>query len=296
MLPRKIRNIPFRGFHTHACVYGDLNSGKTPIILIHGGPGGSSCRYEPLSRIAEDGTPVIFYDQLGCGYSRVPKGHLELWTTDTYLEELENLIEYFKLDSFVLLGHSWGGMIALLYALSHKDPRLKGLILYSTLPSTKIWNEEHLRMMEALGEKYGRIARKALAEGSLASPGARRASAEFYKRYVKRDPKAGYRYVRKRFPRRNDEIYHYMWGPSELFGIGTLKDYDVTDKLGKIKVPTLIMNGELDESTEAMNELMRKKIKGSVRHVIKGARHGSYAEKPDEVVEVIRDWYGRAVA
>ncbi len=78
-----------------------------------------------------------------------------------------------------------------------------------------------------------------------------------------------------------------MWGPSELFGTGTLKTYDVTDKLKNIGLPTLILHGELDESTPKMNELMHKEIKGSSYYMLTGCHHGSYNEKPEEVMDVI---------
>ena len=145
---KKVVNVPYLGYKTHCIIYGDLSKG-TPLILMHGGPGGCIERYEVLSKLADRGIPCIFYDQLGSGYSRVSKGHLELWNYDTFMNELENLIKYFKLDKYHLLGHSWGGMLALEYLAKRKHIGLDKVILFSTLPSTRIWNEEHLKMIES---------------------------------------------------------------------------------------------------------------------------------------------------
>ena len=93
MKPR-IVNIPYLGYKTHCYIYGDLKKG-TPLICLHGGPGGCIERYEVLTKLADKGIPLILYDQLGCGYSRVPKGHLELWTYETFINELLNVISYF---------------------------------------------------------------------------------------------------------------------------------------------------------------------------------------------------------
>ena len=105
-------------------------------------------RYEPLEKLADYGVPLIFYDQLGCGYSKVPKNSNITWNFGLFLEELENLITFFNLKKFNILGHSWGGMLALEWVCNHKHLGLNKLVLFSTLPSTKIWNEEHIKMLD----------------------------------------------------------------------------------------------------------------------------------------------------
>ena len=148
---RKIYHIPYLGFYTRAYVIGDLKKG-TPLIILHGGPGGCVERYEPLEKLADNGVPLIYYDQLGCGYSKVPKNHGISWNFDVFLDELSNLIKFFNLEKYYLLGHSWGGMLALEFIVKKKYPGLEKLILFSTLPSTKIWNEEHLKMINEFSE------------------------------------------------------------------------------------------------------------------------------------------------
>ena len=83
--------MPFMGYQTYYRIVGKTEEGKSPIILLHGGPGSTHNYFELLDRVAESGRAVIMYDQLGCGNSFV-EGHPELWTPETWLNELCVLI------------------------------------------------------------------------------------------------------------------------------------------------------------------------------------------------------------
>ena len=212
-MKKRVYKIPYHGYHTRAYVLGDLNKG-TPLIILHGGPGGCVERYEPLEKLADDGIPMIFYDQLGCGYSRVPKNSGIDWNFDLFIEEFKNLVNYFKLSKFNILGHSWGGMLAFEYVCNNKHSGLNKLILFSTLPSTKIWNEEHFRMLDEfskeekealLNENDGKEYDKQFYKSALK---------KFYKNHVGKRSKDLYPFKTKRFPKTNKEIYEKMWGKS----------------------------------------------------------------------------------
>ena len=285
-MKRVVHHIPYKGFYTFCYTFGDLLKG-TPIIVLHGGPGGCIERYEPLEELAKKGIPLIFYDQLGCGYSRVPKGNKDLWDFNLYLDELENVIKYFGLKKFHILGHSWGGMLALEWVTTRKHKGLDKLILFSTLPSTKIWNDEHLKMVENYPSKYKEAILNDL-EGKEADKkylklGLRR----FYQEHVARKKDKKYQFSRKRFPKTNKEIYEKMWGKSELFGTGTLLDWNTIPNLKNIKNQTLIISGKLDESTPTINELMNKEIKNSKWILLKKSHHIGYAEEPELVIDEI---------
>lgn len=285
-MKRVVHHIPYKGFYTFCYTFGDLSKG-TPIIVLHGGPGGCIERYEPLEELAKKGIPLIFYDQLGCGYSRVPKGNKDLWDFNLYLDELENVIKYFGLKKFHILGHSWGGMLALEWVTTRKHKGLDKLILFSTLPSTKIWNDEHLKMVENYPSKYKEAILNDL-EGKEADKkylklGLRR----FYQEHVARKKDKKYQFSRKRFPKTNKEIYEKMWGKSELFGTGTLLDWNIIPNLKNIKNQTLIISGKLDESTPLINELMNKEIKNSKWILLKKSHHIGYAEEPELVIDEI---------
>ena len=286
---RKVYRIPFLGYHTRAYVLGDLNKG-VPLIILHGGPGGCVERYEPLEKLADLGIPLIFYDQLGCGYSKVPKNHKICWNFQVFLDEFTNLVKFFNLKKYNVLGHSWGGMLALEYITNFDHDGLQKLILFSTLPSTKIWNEEHMKMLEEftaeekevlLAERDGKEYDKKIYKVAIK---------KFYKNHVGKRSKDLYPFRTKRFPKTNKEIYEKMWGKSELFGTGTLIGWNVEDKLNKVDVPTLILSGALDESAPAMNELMNNRIKGSKWVLLKKSHHIGYVEEADLVLKLIAEF------
>ena len=286
---KKVYKIPYLGYHTRAYVLGDISKG-IPLIILHGGPGGCVERYEPLEKLSNLGIPLIFYDQLGCGYSKVPKNHKISWNFDIFLDEFENLVRYFKLKKYNVLGHSWGGMLALEYVCNFEHKNLEKLILFSTLPSTKIWNEEHLKMLDEfspeerqslLDENDGNNYDKKIYKIALK---------KFYRNHVGRRSKDLYPFKTKRFPKTNKEIYEKMWGKSELFGTGTLVDWNVESKLNLIDVPTLILSGAFDESTPRINELMNKEIRNSKWVLLKKSHHIGYVEEPELVIETIRDF------
>ena len=286
---KRVHRIPYLGYHTRAYVLGDLNKG-IPLIILHGGPGGCVERYEPLEKLVDFGIPLIFYDQLGCGYSKVPKNHKISWNFQVFLDEFENLIKYFKLEKYNVLGHSWGGMLALEYVCNFEHKGLEKLILFSTLPSTKIWNDEHIKMLDEftpeenaalLAERDGKEYDKKVHKTAIK---------KFYKNHVGKRSKDLYPFKTKRFPKTNKEIYELMWGKSELFGTGTLLDWNVENKLKNISVPTLILSGAMDESSPAMNELMNKEIKNSKWVLLKKSHHIGYVEEADLVLDLIKSF------
>lgn len=290
-MTRKIVNIPYLGYKTHCIVYGDLSSG-VPIIVLHGGPGGCVERYEALTELSKKGIPMIFYDQLGCGYSKIPKGHFELWTYKTYMDELENVIRFFNLQKYIVLGHSWGGMLALEWVTKREHKGLEKLVLFSTLPSTKIWNDEHLKMIESFPEEEKKNLINDFEGKSVQKPYLKRGLHRFYQEHVAKKTDKKYIGKRKKFPRTNKEIYEFMWGKSELFGTGTLLNWNTENDLHKIDVPTLIISGAFDESTPAMNQLMNERIKNSKWLLLKNSHHIGYAEEPDIVIEEITKFIG----
>ena len=288
-MTKRVHKIPYLGYHTRAYVLGDLKKG-VPLIILHGGPGGCVERYEPLEKLADYGVPLIFSDQLGCGYSKVPKNHKISWNFRIFLDEFDNLIKHFGLKKFNILGHSWGGMLALEYVCNFYHQGLGKLILFSTLPSTQIWNEEHTKILDEFtpSERAALLAQK---DGSIYDKKEYKSAVrKFIKNHVGRKSTELYNFNRKKFPKTNREIYEKMWGKSEFFGTGTLKDWSVESKLKNIDVPTLIISGALDESSPRMNELMKKEIKNSKWVLLKMSHHIGYVEETDLVVKTIKSF------
>lgn len=283
-MTKKIYHIPYKNFITRSYCFGDIFN-KTPLIILHGGPGGCDERYEPLEKLAEFGIPLIFYDQLGCGYSKVPKNSKISWNFRIFLDELANLIRFFGLKNYSILGHSWGGMLALEYVTKKEQKNIEKLILFSTLPSTKFWNEEHMKMIDNYlpEEKQALLAEK---DGKKYDKKAyNSAIKKFYREHVGKKSVEVYSFKRKVFPKSNREMYKQMWGNSELFGTGNLKNWSVEKDLNKIKVPTLIISGAFDESTPAMNKMMNEKIPDSEWLLLKNSHHIGYAEETEIVIK-----------
>lgn len=285
----KIINVPYLGYKTHCYVYGDLSYG-IPIIVLHGGPGGAVERYEPLTNLTSKKHPMIFYDQLGSGYSRVPKGHLELWNYDTFINELENIIKFFALKKFIIIGHSWGGMLALEWVCNYSHNGLEKLVLFSTLPSTKMWNDEHLKLINDFPENEKIALINQLNDKPSNKDDAKAGIKRFYADLIGRKSNRRYKFIRKRFPKTNKEVYEYMWGKSELFGTGTLLNWNVEDKLENINVKTLIISGRYDESTPFINDFMHSKIKNSEQAILENSHHGGYVEEPERTIEILKEF------
>lgn len=285
-MKRIVHHIPYKGYYTFCYTFGDVKSG-IPLIILHGGPGGCDERYEPLEQLADQGIPLIFYDQLGCGYSKVPKGNSHLWDFKLYLDELENVIKYFGLKEFYILGHSWGGMLALEWVTTRKHDGLKKMVLFSTLPSTKIWNDEHIKMLDSFPENERVALLNEFNNKEYNKKDYKAGIKRFYAEHVAKKKDKKYVFKRKKFPKTNREIYGKMWGKSELFGTGTLLEWNTIPNLKNIEIPTLILSGKFDESTLEMNRVMNKEIKNSKWVVLEKSHHIGYAEEPDIALDEI---------
>jgi L-proline amide hydrolase len=249
-------SVTFRGHHTWYRIVGDREAqGRLPLLCLHGGPGCPHDYLEPLEAIAATGRRVIFYDQLGCGNSDQPHDPL-MWTVPLFVEELGAIRRAIGLDRTHLLGQSWGGMLAMEYAVT-QPIGLAGLILADSSPSMPRWIAEIDRLRAELPSEVQATLRHHEAAGSTEDPAYQEGMMVFYQRHVCRLdpwPDALNRSFEKLM--RNPEVYSTMWGASEFHVTGTLKDWDLENRLGEIRVPTLILAGRHDEATPALAETM----------------------------------------
>lgn len=147
-------HVSFRGHQVWFRVVGE-DRGKPPLLLIHGGPGSTSDLLAPLADLAADGRQVVFYDQLGAGRSERTHDPA-LWTIDTFLDEAQAVRDHLGLDDVHLLGHSWGGMLALEYAL-RQPAGLRSLVLASALVSAPLFAAEATRLVSELPDRWQRV-------------------------------------------------------------------------------------------------------------------------------------------
>jgi len=287
--------IPFRGFETWYRIVGDGEApGKLPVLLLHGGPGAPHDYLEALERVAETGRRAIFYDQTGCGKSS--RTNESMWNVETFVEELDVVREALGLDRTHLFGSSWGGMLAMEYALTH-PPGLASLTLSSSPASIPLWEQETGRLRRQLPDDVQRVLHEHEAAGTADSPEYEEATMEFYKRHVIRlDPMpAG---VQRTFAQlaENPDVYMHMQGPNEFVIVGTLKDWDITGRLGELDVPTLVTSGRYDECTPMQAEIVHRGIPGSEWVVFEESSHMQFAEEPERYLEVLDDFLTRVEA
>jgi proline-specific peptidase len=130
-------------YKTWYTVYGDLKSGQTPLVVLHGGPGMSHDYMLALADLSAHSIPVILYDQIGNGRStRIHDKPATFWTIDLFIDELESLLKHLKIDSaFDLYGHSWGGILSSEFCVRRQPPGLRHLVLADSLTSMALWNK-----------------------------------------------------------------------------------------------------------------------------------------------------------
>ena len=281
--------MPFMGYKTYYRTVGERTD-KAPLILLHGGPGSTHNYFEVLDRVAEeDGRMLVMYDQIGCGNSYVD-GRPELWTAETWVNELIALRKHLGLDTCHLLGQSWGGMLLLTYICGYEHSGVKSGVLSSTLPASWLWGIEQARMIKELPEEYQEAIKTATETGDYSNDIYQRAEEEYMLRHAagKPDPDGPECLLRKK--RTGRESYVVGWGPNEYTPMGTLKDYDVIDKLKDIKEPCLVINGGNDLCTPYIAKVMYDNIPNSRWELFRECRHMCFVEDNDHYVEVLKEW------
>lgn len=258
---------------------GKSNKKNAPLICLHGGPGGTHLSLYSLSWLG-DQRKVVLYDQIGSGNSD------SLITKDmkisTFVKNLEDLLEHLKIDSFHLLGSSWGTTLALEYYLRKKGKGVLSLTFQSPMFSTKLWERDANRLIKSLPAPTQKVIKYCQEVGATDSKVYKEAVKKFYAKHVFRLKKRPAWAPPRILNYHGEKVYQRMWGPSEFCATGTLKKYDRTKDLTKIKVPTLFIVGQYDEATPETAKSFSKKIKGSQVSVIKGASHSIFTEKPKE--------------
>lgn len=251
-----------------------------PLVLLHGGPGMASWYLEPLEALAAD-RPVILYDQSGCGRSDSPEddGH---YTLPAFVDDLHLLTAALDLPYFALLGHSWGGMLALAYAAEYPE-RVTSLVLSSPLVDVDTWCSDAARLVAQLPPAL-RHALEHPEEDSDAYPAAER---EFYRRhFCNLDPWP------QPLQRTMDELgtaaYEMMWGPNEFTAAGNLLGQDLTDTARELQVPNLWLCGENDEARPATVRRFAESNPGGRFTVFAGGTHCVHLEQSTKYVETVR--------
>jgi len=236
----------------------------TKLLLLHGGPGATHEYFEIFDEyLPAAGIEYYYYDQLGSGHSDRPDDPA-LWQLDRFVDEVEQVRQALGLtrDSFVLYGQSWGGLLAIEYALHHQE-HLKGLVISNMMSSCPAYNAyAHQVLMPAMDPHVLAEIQAFEASGDTANPRYMALLEQHhYVHHVLRRPVDEWPDpVVRTFDHINPDIYVPMQGPSELGMQGSLSDWDRFDDLGRITVPTLVIGAAHDTMDPAHMQAMAERL------------------------------------
>jgi proline iminopeptidase len=253
------------------------NNPKMKVLLLNGGPGGTHDCFEGFeSFFPKEGIEFIYYDQLACGNSDNPKD-TSLYDLPRYVEEVEQVRSALNLDStnFYLLGHSWGGILAMQYALKYQH-NIKGLIISNMMASCpeygKYANEVLAKQMDpAVLDTIQKLEKK----GEFQNPKYMELLMKnYYFKHICRlaewpEP------LTRMFSKLNNELYVIMQGPSEFGIAGKLANWDVSKELKNIYVPTLVIGATFDTMDPKYMEWMSKQFPKGEFLLCANGSHGS---------------------
>ncbi|WP_034894142.1 proline iminopeptidase-family hydrolase [Gillisia sp. Hel_I_29] len=228
------------------------NNPTMKVLLLHGGPGGTHEFFESFDGfLPAEGIEYFYYDQLGSYYSDQPSDK-SLWTNERFVDEVEQVRKALGLDedNFYLFGQSWGGILAMEYALKYQD-HLKGLIISNMMASAPAYNKYSEDVIgPQMDPKVLAEVKELEAKGDFENPRYMELLLKHhYAEHLLRMPIEKWpNSINRAFDHLNPEVYVYMQGPSEfgIAGDATLKDWDVSKRLKEIKVPTLVIGAKYD--------------------------------------------------
>jgi proline iminopeptidase len=269
------------------------NNPAIKVLLLHGGPGLTHEYLEAFdSYFPAAGIEYYYYDQLGSYYSDQPD-EPELWELPRFVEEVEQVRQALRLDqaNFYLLGHSWGGILAIEYALKYQQP-LKGLLISNMMASIPAYNEYANKMlMPAMDQTVLAEIKRLEAAGQYENP--RYMELLISHHYVQHVLRMPYEQwpdpVTRAFQHVNPKIYVPMQGPSELGASGKLVNWDRTMDLGRIVVPTLVIGARYDTMDPMHMETMASQVqKGRYLYCPDGSHFALYDDQEVYVKGIIQ--------
>ncbi len=275
----------------HKVIAYSFGSGAETVFCLNGGPG-LPCDYlrEAHSCLVDKGYRVVAFDQLGTGASDRPTDPA-LWTIGRYVEETETVRKALGLGKVHMLGHSWGGWLAIDYALTYPE-NLRTLILEDTVADMPHLISELERLRAALGPETVAMMQKHEAQGTYDHPEYMAAVTILNYRHVCRLQEWPAP-VRRSLDDWNMGPYTTMQGPNEFLYIGNLKDWNRIPDLPRMTVPTLITVGEHDELTPACALRMKLAIPNAELKVFTSASHMPFYENPGDYYPALLDFLAR---
>jgi proline iminopeptidase len=261
------------------------NNPRIKVLLLHGGPGFGHEYFEAFdSYLPAEGIEYYYYDQLGSFYSDQPEMTDDMLALDRFVDEVEQVRRALGLDrdNFYLFGQSWGGILAIEYALQHQE-HLKALIISNMMASIPRYNDYAERvLMPAMDQAVLAEVKRLEAGGKYDDPRYMELLIpNHYEQHVLRMPWDEWPEPLKRaFEHVNPKVYVPMQGPSELGASGKLADWDRTGDLKKITVPTLTIGARYDTMDPKHMEWMSQQLpRGHYLHCPNGSHLAIYDDQ-----------------
>jgi len=257
----------------------------TPVLIIHGGPGLDHSYFLPHMEKLADSYELIFFDQRGCGRSTIRVDSASM-TLDALIEDIDRVRDAYNLQTVNLMGHSWGGLLAMFYAIRHGD-RLNSLILVNSTPPTSALRDSAFRIMAARTTPDDSAREAAIARSAA---------------FLRRDPGAVREYFRLLFrgtfrnPHDEDEL-NLTFPPDYAERSALLKylardtslmNYDLLSGLESITCPVLIIGSDCDMTPRESNEAIHSRIRDSQLVIMKDCGHFPFIEAPSQFFPAVR--------
>ena len=286
----------FGEYETWYRVTGDIQSGKAPILILHGGPGCTHDYVDSFKLLARFGRAVIHYDQVGNGRStHLRDKGVDFWTVDLFKRELDNLVDHLNIRvGYHVLGQSWGGMLGAEFA-STRPEGLKSLVIADSPASMALWLEAAAGLRAQLPPDVQATLLRHEQAGTTGSPEYEAAVLVFYQRHVCRVMPMPEEVARSFAAIADDPtVYHTMNGPSEFHVIGSLKTWSMVGRLSTIAVPTLLISGRHDEATPATIQPFADEIPDVRWTVFDESSHMPHVEETERCMQVVGDFLAEA--
>jgi L-proline amide hydrolase len=280
------------GHRTWYRVVGDLDpdAALAPVAICHGGPGATHDYVAPIaSALARSGRACVLYDQLGNGRSdHLPDADPAFWTVELFERELAALVEHLGIAGrYHVLGQSWGGMLALLHALE-RPPGLVSVVAADSPASIAAFVAGCNELLDGFPPDVVSTIREGERTGETSTPEFQAAVMEFYKRHVCRLDPWPDELVRAFEAIESDPtVYATMNGPTEFTVVGTIAGFDITDRLGEIEVPVLLVSGEHDEVRPSVVASMHERLRDSEWVLFEGCSHTPHLEDQERFEAVV---------
>ena len=281
----------FRDWQTWYRITGDLNSGKPPLVALHGGPGVPHNYLLRLTALADSGRAIIHYDQIGCGNStHLPDKGPDFWQVPLLVEELDNLLRHLGIqNSYHLLGQSWGGMLGAEHAVT-RPAGLRSLVIADSPASMELWVQEANKLRALLPPEVQATLLAHEAAGTTNTDAYNEAVQVFYDRHLCRVPWPEELTASFAGMTADPTVYHTMNGPSEFHCIGTIRTWTIIDRLHQITAPTLLISGRHDEATEAVVQPFADLIPDVRWTIFENSSHLPHIEETAGFLELVESF------